>query len=224
MIVDPLLAIGARQRDPPIAGEFELERRGDAEGFVDRGEGRLAFVEIAARDCRKGEVVPANIVETVDLEGEAPAKRLVCAREDSVVAQRREQVETRRTIGGIRALARPDCGVAAIFIRRDQAAARPGHARDRTILLLEIAAVGRGGEARAGFQPVIVAPQDDVGNAGDRIRAVDCRRAVGHDFDAVDGTRRDSRHVDALLDRRIGQSMAIEQGKGRVAAEAAQID
>src|SRR3546814_12684507 len=79
-------------------------------------------------------------------------------------------------------------------------------------------------ETRARLESLIVALQDDVGDAGDRIRPIDRRSAVRNDLESVDRAQRDRRDVDALSRRAIGQPVPIEQRARRVAAETAQID
>src|SRR3546814_14787343 len=79
-------------------------------------------------------------------------------------------------------------------------------------------------ETRARLESLIVALQDDVGDAGDRIRPIDRRSAVRNDLESVDRAQRDRRDVDALSRRAIGQPVPIEQRERRVAAETAQID
>src|SRR3546814_10217500 len=86
-----------------------------------------------------------------------------------------------------------------------------------------MAAVGAGAEPRALLESLRVALQDDVGDAGDRIRPIDRRSAVRNDLASVDRAQRDRRDVDALSRRAIGQPAPIEQRARRVAAETPQI-
>lgn len=224
MIVDPLPTVSAAKRNLPAAGQIERKGRRDAKGLVNGREGRLAFVEIATCHRRKCQVAPTDIVDSVDREGQAAAQVLMSAGNHAVMAQRRVQIEPRGACRGIGPLARADRAVAAIFIGCKQPARCPFAPGQRAILLLEIASVRGSGQTRAGFQAVIVTAQDEVGDAGDRVRAVDRRGAVRYDLDAINSGNRDPRYIDALPNCRIGETATIEQRQGRIAAKAAQVD
>jgi hypothetical protein len=59
-----------------------------------------------------------------------------------------------------------------------EAAAGPARTTDARILLLDITAFGGGPDTRTRLDAVIVAAQDQVGDAADRVRAVERRGAV----------------------------------------------
>src|SRR3546814_18992214 len=105
------------------------------------------------------------------------------------------------------------------LIGEREAARAPGCPSERTVLLSKISAVGRCAETRARFESLIVALQDDVGDAGDRIRTIDRRSAVRNDLESVDRGQRARRDVHALYGRTIGNAVPIQKRERSVTAE-----
>ena len=77
--------------------------------------------------------------------------------------------------------------------------------------------------AHARLHAFEVVPQLDVGDAGERVRAVHRRGAAGDDFDVGDGDLRDRVEIDRA--RRVARdgAAAIDQRQGAVGAEAAKV-
>src|SRR5690606_7405652 len=67
-----------------------------------------------------------------------------------------------------------------------------------------------------------VALQDEVGDAGNRVRAVSGRGAAGDDLDSLERGRRDGRHVDRAVGIARGAAAAVDQHQRTVGAHAAQ--
>src|SRR5690606_3973783 len=63
-----------------------------------------------------------------------------------------------------------------------------------------------------------------VDHSGYRIRTVGGRRAVGKDLDLFHGAGGDRRHIGERADARRRQAAAVDQGQGRIPAQAAQVD
>jgi hypothetical protein len=101
-------------------------------------------------------------------------------------------------------------------------------AGQRRALLLRVPVLRRAeGDVRR--EAPVVAPQDDVDDAGDRIRAVDRRAAVLEDLDPIDRIERDQVEVGEHLLAVVGQAVrrdppAVQQDERRCGAEAAQRD
>ena len=80
--------------------------------------------------------------------------------------------------------------------------------------------------ARRGLHALQTGLGDDVDHAGDRVRAVDGRRAVLEHLDALDHGDRDHVQVDGAVGAgtAVDDAAAVEQHQGAVDAQTAQID
>src|SRR5690606_31314838 len=77
--------------------------------------------------------------------------------------------------------------------------------------------------ARADGHAVEVALEHHIDDAADRIGAVDGRRAVGHDLDAIHRLDRDRADVDRLVVAAVRHAPTIEQGQRGVLPYPAQV-
>jgi hypothetical protein len=80
---------------------------------------------------------------------------------------------------------------------------------------------------RGGHRPVELLARDDVDDARDRVRAVDRRRAILEDLDAVDHGERDrvevGRRGDTAGRRAVDPAHAVDQHEHALGAEVAQV-
>src|SRR3546814_10223151 len=81
-----------------------------------------------------------------------------------------------------------------IFAGDNEVTRRPAGADDLSKLILAIVAIG-GADPEPGLGPVETATKADIDDAGDSVRAINCRGAVGEDFETVDRERGQHRDV-----------------------------
>src|SRR3546814_14877798 len=81
-----------------------------------------------------------------------------------------------------------------IFAGDNEVTRRPAGADDLSKLILAIVAIG-GADPEPGLGPVETATKADIDDAGDSVRAINCRGAVGEDFETVDRERGQPRDV-----------------------------
>ena len=94
---------------------------------------------------------------------------------------------------------------------------------DRALVHVAAAALGDVRERR-GLEAAVVLARDEVDDAGDGVGAVDRRRAVLQDLDAIDRGDRDRVDVRrAAQERVVRQAASIEEHEGVAVADAAQV-
>src|SRR6185312_17094768 len=95
----------------------------------------------------------------------------------------------------VTALARVEGIGIGILEGRDESATGPGGTGGRVVLARRQPAFGRTAVTRAYRYALVIPLEDHVGHATHRIRAVDRRRTVRHDFQPLDCVHRDSADV-----------------------------
>src|SRR6185503_3761407 len=160
----------------------------------------------------------------VEVEGQPGRSLLVTAQDAARLADPVRQKEGAIDGPGVIALARSDRRRAASVERDHEAARRPAAAADQAVLLLEITTGSRAADPRGRLDALKVAPENDVGDTGDRVRSIQSRCPVRDDFDPVDRPEGNRRDVDALVDRVIGESVSVEQSERGVGSETAQVE
>src|SRR3546814_15186395 len=100
-----------------------------------------------------------------------------------------------------------------IFAGDNEVTRRPAGADDLSKLILAIVAIG-GADPEPGLGPVETATKADIDDAGDSVRAINCRGDVGEDFGTVDRERGTHRDVGERT-RRPAERGERDQDKGQ---------
>lgn len=105
----------------------------------------------------------------------------------------------------------------------------PMAAADQLHALVVATAALRAAGLQAEVHPLVLLLEDDVDDAGDRVRTVNRRGAAAEDLDAVDHHARHVGEVDrvdraVVRDRVVGDAMAVDQHQRVVGTESAQAD
>src|SRR3546814_10995001 len=99
-----------------------------------------------------------------------------------------------------------------IFAGDNEVTRRPAGADDLSKLILAIVAIG-GSDPAPGLGPAETATKADIDDAGDSVRAINCRGAVGEEFEMV--ARERGEHPDVVDITRPNARVASKDRVGR---------
>jgi len=207
-----------------LARRLQILERREVEGLAGIGRDRAARAE----DRRLAE---GRTAEGLRLDA-AVLLRARTGEAEAAEVRRRSRRRAARVVGcgeGMRreiARRAEDAGTMGIFaVDREVALAiaRIHAEQEARVVLVAVAVIGRR-ELAVDRHTLIVFLEDDVDDAGNRVRTVHGRCAAGQDFDALDHRGRDLVGVD--VQRRIGgdETFAVHQNEGALGAEVAQVD
>ena len=248
VVADHVVAVGAGEQPHFLAPQLHVGKPGHAtvEVVLERTIGIDAAASVVDGAVGDG-AVAAAVGLAVSILGqrggafvEETHRRAIVARGDVDVIvpvvdlrdqARQPPARGRRVQGGIldAALVAPQ-RLLALQLQADDAvevaALEPGGERD-----VERLAATTGGVAIAHVDDGAVGGllQDEVDDAGHRVRSVDRRGAAGQHFDPVDHAQRDVADVGEVAaaverQREIGDAAAVDQHQGVVGPQAAQVD